>query len=104
MRKLWHVKSYEATFEIRARQSEAARLDEAHQGAVIQLADAVLRPDRRLSLKCGFIVMVATMAGFVIRIFAAFQAGFRHSKKDVNPCPKWEASSRALLVGAKGAS
>ena len=47
MRKLRDVKYYETIFEILARQFEVAKLDEAKQGAIIQVVDAAIPPDKR---------------------------------------------------------
>ena len=47
IRKLRDVKYYESVFEILSRQFEAAKLDEARQGAVIQIVDSAVPPDRK---------------------------------------------------------
>src|ERR1700722_16126163 len=47
VRKLRDVKYYETIFEILARQFEIAKLDEAKQGAVVQVVDAAVPPDKR---------------------------------------------------------
>jgi uncharacterized protein involved in exopolysaccharide biosynthesis len=83
IRKLRDVKYYETIFDILARQFEVAKLDEAKQGALIQVVDPAVPPDRRSFPKRGRIVIVATAIGFFIGIFVALVlAGFRHLKDD----------------------
>jgi uncharacterized protein involved in exopolysaccharide biosynthesis len=71
VRKLRDVKYYETIFDILARQFEIAKLDEAKQGALIQVVDAAVPPDRRSFPKRGMIVIVATAAGFFVGIIVA---------------------------------
>ena len=72
------VKYHETLFEILARQFEMAKLDEAKQGALIQVLDAAVPPDRRSSPKRTLIVIFATAAGFLLSlIVAALLGGFR---------------------------
>lgn len=70
VRKLRDVKYYETIFDILARQFEAAKLDEARQGALVQVVDPAIPPDRRSFPKRGFIVIGATIVGFILGIFA----------------------------------
>ena len=65
------VKYYETIFEILARQFEIAKLDEAKQGAAIQVVDAAIPPDRRSSPRRGLIVIGATAIGFFLGVFTA---------------------------------
>src|ERR1035437_6630184 len=83
IRRLRDVKYNETIFDILARQFEVAKLDEAKQGALIQVVDPAIPPDRRSFPKRGYIVIIATVVGFFIGVFVAlFQAGFRHLKDD----------------------
>jgi tyrosine-protein kinase Etk/Wzc len=82
MRKLRDVKYGETIFGILARQFEMAKLDEAKQGALIQVVDAAVPPDRRSSPKRALIVLGGTLVGFLVGIFTAlFQAAYRHIQK-----------------------
>ena len=82
-RKLRDVKYYETIFDILARQFEMAKLDEAREGAVIQVVDPAIPPDRRSFPKRGYIVMGATVAGFFLAlIFVVLQAAFENLKRD----------------------
>jgi len=69
IRKLRDVKYYETIFEILARQYELAKLDEAKEGALIQVVDPAIPPDRRSFPKRGLIVIAATIAGLLAAIF-----------------------------------
>jgi len=74
MRKLRDVKYHETIFEILARQFEIAKLDEAKQGALIQVVDSAVPPDKRSFPKRGLIVIGATLGGLMLGIFFALAA------------------------------
>jgi uncharacterized protein involved in exopolysaccharide biosynthesis len=65
------VKYNETIFDILSRQFEVAKLDEAKQGARVQVVDAAIPPDRRSFPKRGMIVILATAVGFFVGIFLA---------------------------------
>jgi tyrosine-protein kinase Etk/Wzc len=71
VRKLRDVKYNETIFDILARQFEVAKLDEAKQGALVQVVDAAIPPDRRSFPKRAMIVILATAVGFFVGIFLA---------------------------------
>ena len=82
LRKLRDVKYYETIFDILARQYEAAKLDEAKQGALIQVLDPAVPPDRRSYPRRRFMVFVATIIGFVVGLFMAlFHAGYQRLRR-----------------------
>lgn len=72
IRKFRDVKYYETIFEILARQFELAKLDEAKQGAVIQVVDAAVPPDKRSFPKRTLIVLGATFIGLIVGVGIAF--------------------------------
>ena len=81
--KLRDVKYYEAIFEILARQFELAKLDEAKEGAVIQVVDPATVPDKRSFPKRTIIVILATFVGLLAGISAALcQAAYDRMKDD----------------------
>lgn len=95
LRKERDVKYYETIFGILARQYELAKLDEAKEGALIQVVDPAIVPDRRSSPKRALIVIVATFAGFFLgTLIALFQAGMARLKEDPESSAKL-----ALLKG-----
>jgi len=74
VRKLRDVKYNETIFDILARQFEAAKLDEAKEGALIQVVDPAVTPDRKSSPKRTRNVLVASVCGFLLGILWAFMA------------------------------
>jgi tyrosine-protein kinase Etk/Wzc len=71
VRKLRDVKYYEAMFDILARQFEAAKLDEAKEGAAFQILDAAVPPDKRSFPKRGVILVSGVLGGLLLGILAA---------------------------------
>jgi tyrosine-protein kinase Etk/Wzc len=83
VRKLRDVKYYETIFEILARQFELAKLDEAKEGALIQVVDPAIVPDYKSSPKRGLITIAAMAAGLFIGIFVAlFREGMERLRRD----------------------
>jgi len=97
VRKLRDVKYNETIFDILARQFELAKLDEAKEGALIQVVDAAVPPDRRSFPKRGLIVIIATAVGFFFGIFVVLlNAGFQHLMKDSESASKFRHLRNAL--------
>jgi tyrosine-protein kinase Etk/Wzc len=65
VRKLRDVKYYETVTRLLARQFEMAQLDEAREGAVIQVADPATPPDKKSSPHRAVIVILATLVAFL---------------------------------------
>jgi uncharacterized protein involved in exopolysaccharide biosynthesis len=98
VRKLRDVKYNETIFDILARQFEAAKLDEAKEGALIQVVDPAVPPDLRSSPRRSLIVIGSTVIGFLFGVFVAlFQAGFRRMKDDPEATVKLHLLRRALF-------
>lgn len=99
VRKLRDVKYYETVFDILARQFEMAKLDEARQGAIVQIVDSAVPPDKKSFPKRTLIVLAAAAVGFVIGIFAAlFQVGFLRLKENPEVEPKIDHLKRAFSL------
>lgn len=82
LRKLRDVKYYETIFEILARQFEAAKLDEAKEGSIIQVVDSAVPPDRKSSPHRGLIVIFSTLLGLLMGVtIAFFQAAWAGLKR-----------------------
>jgi tyrosine-protein kinase Etk/Wzc len=97
VRKLRDVKYNETIFDILARQFEIAKLDEAKQGALIQVVDPAIPPDRRSFPKRSLIVIGATALGFLIGVLLALlQAGLERIKDDQETAVKLHLLRRAL--------
>jgi tyrosine-protein kinase Etk/Wzc len=72
VRKLRDVKYYETIFDILARQFEVAKLDEAKEGALIQVVDPATVPDRKSFPKRGLITITGFVVGLLVGILVAF--------------------------------
>jgi len=64
IRKFRDEKYYETIVELVAKQLEMAKLDEARQGAIVQVADVATVPDKKSSPKRGLDVALAIILGF----------------------------------------
>jgi uncharacterized protein involved in exopolysaccharide biosynthesis len=103
IRRLRDVKYNETIFEILARQFEIAKLDEAKQGALIQIVDPAIPPDERSFPKRGLIVIGSTALGFFFGILLALvQVGLGCMKDDPNAAEKIAMLKRALYVKKPG--
>jgi uncharacterized protein involved in exopolysaccharide biosynthesis len=97
VRRLRDVKYYETIYEILARQYELAKLDEAKEGAIVQVVDPAVAPERRSSPKRGLIVLAATAAGFMVGIACALlAAALRRAARDPEARAKLELLRRSL--------
>lgn len=77
-RKLREVKYQETIFEILARQFEAAKLDEAREGNLLQVVDPARRPDYRSGPKRALIVLGFLAAGLFGSVgFILLQIAYR---------------------------
>jgi len=74
IRKLRDVKYYETIFDLLARQYEVAKVDEARQGAVVQIVDRATVPDHRSSPQRTLIVLGAAAFGIFLGIAWVFAA------------------------------
>jgi len=99
IRRMREVKYCETIFDILARQFEAAKLDEAKQGAVIQVIDTATVPDKRIFPKRSLVVIGTTLCGFILAIFAAiFMAYFQRLKNEPESSRKLGALRQALSI------
>jgi len=97
VRKLRDVKYYETIFDILARQFEVAKLDEAKEGAVIQVVDSAIPPDKKSSPKRVLIVVIATVVGFLLAVMIAVaQAAWARMKQDPEAGAKLALLRRVL--------
>lgn len=68
IRRLRDVKYYQTIFDILARQYEAARLDEAREGELVQVVDPALVPDRKSSPIRLLWAVVALLIGLAVSV------------------------------------
>jgi len=99
LRRYRDVKYQETIFEILARQYELAKLDEAREGALVQVIDPAAPPDRRSFPKRGLIVIAVTFAGFFFGMLAAVaQAFFQNMRRNSNNVLKLERLRQAFAL------
>lgn len=72
LRLIRDLKYREAVYELLARQFEAAKIDEAKEGAIIQVVDRAIEPDRKSKPKRAQMVMMATLVGGIFGVVLAF--------------------------------
>jgi capsule polysaccharide export protein KpsE/RkpR len=72
IRKLRDLRYYETIEEILAKQFEMAKLDEAREGAIIQVAEVATPPDKKSSPHRAVIDILMTLIAFAVAIFWAF--------------------------------
>ncbi len=101
VRKLRDVKYNEPIFEILARQFEVAMLEEAKQGALIQVVDPAIIPDRKSFPKRGLIAIGATFSGLLLGLITALlTASWQYLKRDPDASAqierlRWSLSTRS---------
>jgi tyrosine-protein kinase Etk/Wzc len=76
-------KYHETLFELMAKQYELARLDEAREGAVIQVVDAALPPEKKSKPRRALIMLLAALSVALLMILFLFvHALLLNSAKD----------------------
>jgi tyrosine-protein kinase Etk/Wzc len=69
LRRLRDLKYQETVYELLAKEFEIAKLDEAREGAIIQVVDAAVPPDRKSSPHRLLIVVGTTAFAFIVAVF-----------------------------------
>jgi len=76
-------KYHETLFELFSKQFELAKLDEAREGAVIQVLDAAEAPERKAKPKKALIAIIATLAaGFAFLLFVFIRQALNNAGKN----------------------
>jgi len=92
-------KYHEALFELMAKQYEIARLDEAREGAVIQVLDAAQLPERRSSPKRTLMAVVTTLAVFFAMVLlVSMRQALRNLAKEEGSAEKLGRLRRLLRL------
>ncbi len=94
-------KYHETLFELFSKQFELAKVDEAREGAVIQVLDAAQPPERKSKPKKALTAIIATLAaGFALLLFVFMRQAFRNSSQSsgsANKLASIQASWRKAL-------
>ncbi len=103
-RSLRDVKYNETIFNILARQFEVAKLDEAREGALVQVVDPATVPDRKSAPKRSLWTLGALVLGFVLSsMYVLAQAALRLLHRDPETDGKLSALGSLLLPGKRNA-
>jgi tyrosine-protein kinase Etk/Wzc len=104
IRKLRDVKYFETIFDLLARQYEIAKVDEARQGATVQVVDRAIVPDRRSSPKRTLIVLGAAVFGlFLGGIWAFVREGLTRLSNNPAKHQRLESLKQSISRGKKQA-
>jgi uncharacterized protein involved in exopolysaccharide biosynthesis len=102
IRKLRDVKYFETIFDLLARQYEMAKVDEARQGAVVQIVDRAIVPDRKSSPQRTLIVLGAAVLGLFLGVVWAFaREGLRRLSNNPAEHLRLELLKKSLSSGKK---
>ena len=76
-------KYHETLFELMAKQYEIARVDESREGAVIQVVDPALPPERKSKPQKALVAIITTLAtGFALLLWVFVRQALRNASKD----------------------
>ena len=91
------LKYRQALFDLLLKQYDAAKLDEAREGAIIQVVEPAIEPEKRASPKRAILLLTCTAVGFVAACFLALLLWIRErSMSDPEAWRKWHKLSGAL--------
>jgi tyrosine-protein kinase Etk/Wzc len=97
VRKLRDVKYQETIFELLAKQFEIAKIDEAHQGAVVQVIDRAVIPDKKSSPMRLLIIAVCTAAGLILAVlWVLFSEALRIARRDPRQRQQLDALAKSF--------
>jgi uncharacterized protein involved in exopolysaccharide biosynthesis len=86
------VKYHETLFELFAKQYELARVDEAREGAIIQVVDMAVPPERKSKpQKAKFAIMASLATGFVLLLWIFVRQALRNSAQNQENASKIQA-------------
>ena len=89
-------KYYQTLFELFSKQFELAKLDEAREGAVVQVLDVAQPPERKSKpKKAQWAVSTALAVGFLLLLFVFIRNAWRQAEADLESREKLSRLSRA---------
>jgi tyrosine-protein kinase Etk/Wzc len=95
-------KYQEMLFELMAKQYEVARLDEAKEGALLQVVDPASPPERKSKPKKGLIALIATVAtGVSLFLVLMIRQALQTTTSDPAAAGKLDRLRKALRFGRK---
>ena len=80
-----------------AKQYEIARIDESREGAVIQVVDKALPPERKSQPKKGLIAVITTLVtGLLLLLFVFARQALRNARHDPDIVQKLDGMRTSL--------
>jgi len=99
VRRLRDVKYYETIFDILARQFELAKLDEAKEGAIIQVVDQAVLPDKKSFPPRGWLILGGAIMGLFSGVgVAVVLAGLERARESPEAHRKLQMLYQAVRV------
>jgi uncharacterized protein involved in exopolysaccharide biosynthesis len=96
-------KYYETLFELMAKQYEIARIDESREGAMIQVLDKALPPERKSKPKKALIAVIVTLAtGLVLLLYVFVRQALRNARQNPDAAQKLDDLRAALRRALRG--
>ena len=90
-------KYFETLFELFAKQYEMARIDESREGAIIQVVDTAVAPERKSKPKKVLTALVATLAaGFAMLLFVFIRQAWRNARTNPATAQRLSAIKASL--------
>jgi tyrosine-protein kinase Etk/Wzc len=90
-------KYFETLFELMAKQFEIARIDESREGAMIQVVDKALPPERKSKPKRALIAAITTLAaGFALLLYVFVRQALRDAQQNPDAAQKLDGLRAAL--------
>lgn len=90
-------KYQETLFELFAKQYELARLDEAREGAVVQVLDLAQTPEKKSKPRKALITLMATLgSGFALLLYVFIRQGLRNTRQSSETAEKLARIRRSL--------
>jgi tyrosine-protein kinase Etk/Wzc len=100
-RALREVKYRETIQDLLARQYEGARVDEARQGALVQIVDPAVVPDRPVNLYRVWIALAVAFVSLPLALLTAvFAEGIAILRRSLRESNSWTAALEQVIVGA----
>ena len=101
LRRLRDVRYNEATFDALVRQLELAKLDEAREGAFIQVVDPAVAPDTMSYPRRGLLMLAGLAVGFTLgMMLALLQGGLARARH--NPATRGKLDLLRMSLGNGG--
>lgn len=91
-------KYHETLFDLFAKQYELAKIDEAREGAIIQVLDIAVTPEKKSKPKKALIAVMATLAtGFMLLVFVFVRQSLQNASQNLETAAKLSQIRQSLF-------